>query len=180
MPANGLPGKPYTVVSRPLASSSSPADGTHDADCGSRRFDGQQGAYMRRTFIVSAFLLGAITSTQADDMAIMGWGASTCGQFANMYRDQPQFAEANTFRWAQAFMSGLNFERMAHNGVSMNLGSMSTDEQQREIRTYCNDHQTTWMRCSRCMLICLRANPSSIRRDPPLGGPASGVAAPRH
>jgi hypothetical protein len=101
------------------------------------------GAYMQRTFIVSAFLLGAITFTQAEDtkeMAAMGWGIMTCAVFANMYRGDPEFAEEHSFNWAQGFMSGLNFAAIGNSGISMNLHSMSTDQQRRAIRAYCNDH----------------------------------------
>jgi hypothetical protein len=98
---------------------------------------------MQRTFIVSTFLLGAITFTQAEDtkkeMALMGWGAFTCAQFANMYRDDPKFTEEHFFNWAQGFMSGLNFATIGQ-GISMNLGSISTEQQQRAIRAYCNEH----------------------------------------
>lgn len=98
---------------------------------------------MQRTFVVSAFLLGAITLTQAEErkeIAARGWGTSTCAQFANIYRLDSKFAEENSFNWAQGFMSGLNYSEIARNGNSKNLGSMSTDQQQRAIRAYCNDH----------------------------------------
>ena len=99
---------------------------------------------MRRTFIVSAFLFGAITFTQAEDakteFAIMGWGVSSCAAFANMYRGDPSFAEDHLFTWAQGFMSGLNFQTMQQTGITMNLHSMLTEEQKQAIRAYCNDH----------------------------------------
>lgn len=96
---------------------------------------------MQRMFLVGAYLLVAITFTQAEDakdMAAMGWGSSsTCAEFANMYRGNPQ---EHFFNWAQGFMSGLNFAAIGRTGMSMNMGSMSTDQQERAIRAYCNEH----------------------------------------
>jgi len=99
---------------------------------------------MRRTFLLITFLLGAMTFTRAADVkkeiAAMGWGTITCTAFANMYRDDPKVAEEHSVNWAQGFMSGLNFANLGNNGFSMNLHSKSTDQQQRAIRAYCNDH----------------------------------------
>jgi hypothetical protein len=98
---------------------------------------------MQRTFLVITFLLGAITFTQAEDAkekAAMGWGTITCTASANMYRDDPKSEEEHLSDWAQGFMSGLNFANKGNSGMSMNLRSMSTDQQQRAIRAYCNGH----------------------------------------
>ena len=98
---------------------------------------------MQRTFLVITFLLGAITCTQAEDAkekAAMGWGTMTCTASANMYRDDPKSAEERLFNWAQGFMSGLNFANIGNSGMSMNLHSMPTDQQQRAIRAYCSNH----------------------------------------
>jgi hypothetical protein len=49
---------------------------------------------MQCTFIVSAFLLGAVTFTQAEDAtqeaAGMGLGTFTCAQFGNQYQGSPR------------------------------------------------------------------------------------------
>jgi hypothetical protein len=70
----------------------------------------------------------------------MGWGTSTCAQFANLYRSDPEFVEEHLFIWAQGFMSGLNVALQGDTGLTKNLGSMSTAQQQGAIRAYCNDH----------------------------------------
>ena len=98
---------------------------------------------MQRAFIISTFLLAAITFTQAEDakeMATMGWGTVTCTAFANMYRGDPKLVEEHLFDWAQGFMSGINSALIGDSGLSKNLNSMSIDQQKRAIRAYCNDH----------------------------------------
>jgi hypothetical protein len=99
---------------------------------------------MQRTFVVSAFLLAAITLAQAEEprkeWAAAGPGIFSCTEYANIYRGDPKFAENHWFAWAQGFMSGLNFAAIGQTGISMNLNSMSIDQQQRALRAYCNDH----------------------------------------
>jgi hypothetical protein len=76
----------------------------------------------------------------AAEMELMGLGASTCGQFASSYRKSPELVELNYFAWAQGYLSGLNMGSLVQGGLSKNIGGISTDEQQRIIRQYCNDH----------------------------------------
>ena len=72
--------------------------------------------------------------------AAMGFGTSTCTQFANQYKSDPQWAETNYFTWAQGFMSGWNMAQVAAKQPTVNLAAMSAAMQQQDIRSYCDQH----------------------------------------
>ena len=98
------------------------------------------GAIGYRSFLVIAVLLGAASISQAEEIAAQGAGTLTCGQLANMYRGHPTLAENVFFTWAQGFMTGLNYQKMAKHGKSANLGAMTTAKQKSLIRSYCDAH----------------------------------------
>jgi hypothetical protein len=98
------------------------------------------GAIGYRSFLVIAVLLGATSISQAEEIAAQGAGTLTCRQFVNMYRGHPSLAENVFFTWAQGFMTGLNYAKMAAHGVSANLGAMTTAKQKSYIRSYCDAH----------------------------------------
>jgi hypothetical protein len=76
------------------------------------------------------------------DFAMQGVGTSTCTQFANLYKSDAQYWEAQFFAWAQGFMSGNNFAQVSDNQpyTYLNLGSLDTKAQQASIRRYCDQH----------------------------------------
>ena len=101
------------------------------------------GANMQRALLIGTLLLVAVSVGNAEDekeYALVGAGTFDCAHFANMYRGDPTFAENMFFNWAQGFMSGLNAAQIDANGNSVNLNSMTTEEQQSAIRSYCNAH----------------------------------------
>jgi hypothetical protein len=98
---------------------------------------------MQRT-LIAAFLLVALSVGHAKEekqgVALTGAGASTCTEFANVYRGDPTFAENLWFTWTQGFMSGMNNKQIEESGNSVNLNSITTKEQKQLIRLYCDAH----------------------------------------
>ncbi|MFY9838883.1 MAG: hypothetical protein WAK55_20885 [Xanthobacteraceae bacterium] len=92
---------------------------------------------MRRLAIVLLISVFAAARGHATDYATMGAGTSSCGEFRSA-RTAPETAAY--FNWALGFMSGLNTSRLASGWVTKNMGSISVEEQQIAIATYCNDH----------------------------------------
>ena len=92
------------------------------------------------SLLIIAVFLGVTSISQAEEIAARGAGVLTCRQFANMYRGQPELAENVFFTWAQGFMTGVNYAKIAAHGKSANLGAMTTAKQKRYIRSYCDAH----------------------------------------
>jgi hypothetical protein len=92
------------------------------------------------SLLIVAVLLGATSISQAAEIAAQGAGILTCRQFANMYRGHPELAENVFFTWAQGFMTGVNYAKIAAHGKSANLGAMTTAKQKSYIRSYCDSH----------------------------------------
>jgi len=92
---------------------------------------------MRRIAIVLLISVLAAARGRATDYATMGAGTSNCGEFRSA-RTGPEVAAY--FNWALGFMSGLNTSRLASGWVTKNMASMSVEEQEMAITTYCNDH----------------------------------------
>jgi len=94
---------------------------------------------MKRILLL-AVVLGTFPATGAtQEFALMGVGAQTCGQFANLYRRAPNAVETTYFSWAQGYMSGINMMRVGTDGASQNMASISVEAQQRMLREYCNE-----------------------------------------
>jgi hypothetical protein len=93
----------------------------------------------RISLILAAFIL-TVSRAYAGDNTEMGLGASTCGQFSDIYRKAPELAERAYFGWAQGMMTGMNLGSGAHGGIVKKLDSIQVEEQQRTIRDFCNDH----------------------------------------
>jgi hypothetical protein len=92
------------------------------------------------SLLIIAVFLGVTSISQAEEIAAQGAGILTCRQFANIYRGHPELAENVFFTWAQGFMTGVNYAKIAANGKSANLGAMTTAKQKSYIRSYCDAH----------------------------------------
>jgi hypothetical protein len=90
--------------------------------------------------LVIAVFLGMTSISQAEEIAAQGVGTLTCRQFANMYRGHPELVENVFFTWAQGFMTGVNYAKIAAHSKSANLGTMTTAKQKSFIRSYCDAH----------------------------------------
>jgi hypothetical protein len=57
---------------------------------------------------IATICSSAESQASSTESAWAGIGASSCGEFSEMYRSDPNQAEFMFFSWAQGFMSGLN------------------------------------------------------------------------
>ena len=82
---------------------------------------------------------GALTAFTCFAYPMQGVGATSCAEFARMYRNSPEYTELVFFSWGQGYMSGLNISAMGQGFLARDLaGDMA--QQQQEIRRYCADN----------------------------------------
>src|SRR5438132_10726854 len=99
---------------------------------------------IRTTIAATALSLSVTAVALSDTIVISGFGEYSCGQFAEMYRRNPQVTERMFFQWALGYMSGLNSylllsgSPMREDGTD--LRKWSEERQQQTIRAYCDSH----------------------------------------
>lgn len=91
-----------------------------------------------RAFVFGVVLLGMGTAAHAISFNSAGAGLMSCSIFAKAYEQDPNTTEQFYFAWAQGFMTGVNAPRIAPQ--QKNLGGMSTPDQKRAIRMFCETH----------------------------------------
>jgi hypothetical protein len=82
----------------------------------------------------------ASTTANAEAFSLMGAGVNSCGTFAKMFAADPKRAGDFYFSWAQGFFSGQNTAALLANEPSKDLSSISTEEQEAFLRSYCDAH----------------------------------------
>ena len=98
---------------------------------------------LRRTILVgcavTVLLAGAARAEQSGVVVGMYQGIDTtsCGQFAKLYRDDPQDTEDVFFTWGSGFLTALNLGMVRETGKYYNLGSMPLEVQKEFLRHYC-------------------------------------------
>jgi hypothetical protein len=70
----------------------------------------------------------------------LGVGAHYCGQYTKAYEENPTLAEALHYEWTLGFISALNGVTNLGNGSYRDIFAISQEEQQRFLRSWCNDH----------------------------------------
>lgn len=96
-------------------------------------------ARIRAVLVVLIALVGGSELAAAENTsALRGWGTTTCGAFAAMYKDDPKFAEDHLFDWAQGMMSGMNARSLLASEGSRDLASLPTDKQRSALRAFCD------------------------------------------
>lgn len=94
-----------------------------------------------RALVAMMAALFAITPHQARaGFAGMGMGTATCAEYAQEYRKAPKQIEMLFFSWAQGYLSGINTGHIADHKPTADLASISTDDQESRIRSYCDQH----------------------------------------
>jgi coproporphyrinogen III oxidase-like Fe-S oxidoreductase len=93
---------------------------------------------MKLIFALALAILIQPTSSRADSYA--GVGATSCGQIAQDYRQNPKQIEIYMMTWAQGFMSGANTTFGLERGQYRDMGAMTTEAQEESLRNYCDEH----------------------------------------
>ena len=91
-----------------------------------------------RVVVLAATMILAVVGSVKAETVLWGVGAKTCGIFASNYLINPKLADDVYHSWAQGFMSGVNYAKVAATGDSRDLAAMPTDEQMARIKKYCN------------------------------------------
>ena len=86
--------------------------------------------------LIILLLVSWAVSAQAEGMGGRGIGTYTCGQFAQMYKNNIR-ADDEFFTWAQGFMTGLN---VASGREFTRDFSSPLENQKGAIRRYCDGH----------------------------------------
>jgi hypothetical protein len=89
--------------------------------------------------IVAIVLLMICYASNAEEYALMGLGANSCGKFVELYRLDPAHTEDGFVNWAQGFLSGMNMAALLNSGMSKNL-KMPIENYGRALRRYCDQH----------------------------------------
>lgn len=92
---------------------------------------------MRSTILLCTGL--ALVPGAAFSYPVQGLGATSCAEFAQLYKRDPKSTELYFFTWAQGYMSGLNMGLLASKQPAKELGS-ETNDQTLALRTYCSDN----------------------------------------
>jgi hypothetical protein len=71
---------------------------------------------MWKVGLVIALASSSIPHRADANAAWAGYGAATCAQFAEIYRQNPSNARTMFIGWAQGFMSGLNHALLKEGG----------------------------------------------------------------
>src|SRR5271169_6056349 len=96
------------------------------------------GGFGMRVLVVVCFAVALGEVAHAQQHAdVRGYGASSCAQYANMYRMRPDEADKMFLGWAMGYISGVN-ER-TDDGY-FDLGAKEPDEMKRFLRHYCDVH----------------------------------------
>jgi hypothetical protein len=103
---------------------------------------------MKRALAI-IFLIAQLDIAQAVEMGTMGPGSSTCAEFADKMRNNPEIVEPYFFTWAQGYMSGLNGSLPLTK--QRDLAAKSIDEEQSFIREFCD--QRPLVRYMRAVLV---------------------------
>jgi hypothetical protein len=70
----------------------------------------------------------------------MGMGTAICAEFVKVYKQNSKDAYGVFMSWAQGFLSGWNIGALARKESTRNISSKSVQQQERHIRSYCDDH----------------------------------------
>ena len=95
---------------------------------------------MKALILLAVVILTDATHAWATDYAAMGLGISSCAEFANLYKQDPKWAEGMYFAWAQGYLSGWNMAQISAKRPYFDLASLDTRTQQAHLRSYCDQH----------------------------------------
>jgi hypothetical protein len=80
---------------------------------------------------------GGVAYAEGKHFPGAGVGASSCAEYAKAYRLDPHQTDQVYGSWAQGYISGVN---MGRRDLYADMGAKTSDEMDRFLRKYCNDH----------------------------------------
>lgn len=95
---------------------------------------------IKNIILVASVLIALGQKAAAETAVLIGYGASSCAEFAKNYQESPGEAESLYTGWAQGFMSGLNAGATAIKGSTRDLNAKSVKWQESFLRNYCDEH----------------------------------------
>src|SRR6516165_8207555 len=116
-------------------------DATINGTCCNVANPNPRGNSMKALIALTAMgLIVTIAQTEPrKTFALIGYGASTCAQFANLFKLDQGFEDIY-FSWAEGYLSGWNDAQLKTTKSFRDLSSLSTNEQQAFLRSYCDQH----------------------------------------
>lgn len=93
-----------------------------------------------RNRLAGVFCLLAATDASANsiEVAALGAGTATCGQYSSLYKADPTGADNTFVGWVTGFLSGLNLAALSRGEQSRNLGDLKSTT--RLLHSYCDTH----------------------------------------
>jgi hypothetical protein len=93
---------------------------------------------MKRIALLVIVWVLSSTPLSAQDVALMGAGLASCGEFGDAYRQNPQVVGALYSEWARGFMTGLNIASALENKPMRYMGVDKPAQQASKLRDLCD------------------------------------------
>lgn len=77
-------------------------------------------------------------SKAAQNIAAVGVGTATCGEYSDVYKKDPEGVDARFVGWLDGFLSGMNIAAIMKGEQTRNLGER--DSRERLLHSYCDSH----------------------------------------
>lgn len=90
--------------------------------------------------LYSATMIAGVQQALAEEFALRGLGTTSCAEFAQLYREQPDLTEQQFYDWATGFMSGWNLALLSTGQAMRDLDSVPPATQEVMLRTFCDQH----------------------------------------
>jgi hypothetical protein len=82
----------------------------------------------------------SVANAQEPSNVVAGIGVTTCAEFAERYRENPDSAESRYFSWATGYMTGWNVASFGQKVPVVFLTAMTEDEQKSFLRRFCDQN----------------------------------------
>lgn len=94
--------------------------------------------YSRPVALIVAFAFLNVTNAKAEnDVGFAGVGTQSCGEFANLYKQNPKLVETAAVVWSLGFMSGMNAQAGLDRKRTKNI-KLARDALPQLLRSQCD------------------------------------------
>lgn len=112
--------------------------------------------------VAVAAVLASGSSKADDDYVVVGGGAQSCGEFGQLYGQNPAVTEQSFYTWAVGFMSGWNMAASWAGTPERNLSAESAAAEMQDLREYCDEHPlATYMEAVEVVFFKLPFDPGN-------------------